>query len=123
MKRLPVKYIRDRAKKAYQKDSECYICGTAENLQLHHFAGVTDLFNIWCRRNNKKIHTDEDILNVRDEFIADHHKELYEDVVTLCKTHHERLHSYFGKAPVVSSAKGQRKWVDVHRGKLLGKIT
>ena len=117
MKRLPVKYIRDRAKKAYQKDSECYICGTDENLQLHHFAGVTDLFNIWCRRKNITIHTDDDILAVRDEFIADHQKELYEDVVTLSKQHHERLHSYFGKAPVVSSAKGQRKWVDVHRGK------
>ena len=92
MKRLPVKYIRDRAKKAYQKDSECYICGTDENLQLHHFAGVTDLFNIWCRRKNITIHTDDDILAVRDEFIADHQKELYEDVVTLCKQHNERLH-------------------------------
>mgnify|MGYP005666575161 CR=1 FL=1 len=120
MKRLPVKYIRDKAKAAYEKQSECKICGTDQNLELHHFAGLTDLFNRWIRRKKLKIETTDDILEHREDFIAEHTKELYEDVVTLCKTHHGKLHEYFGKAPVLSSAKLQARWVEKQRGKHLG---
>lgn len=117
MKRLPVKYIRDKAKNAYKKESECRICGTTEKLELHHYAAVTDLFQIWCRKNQIKILTEEDILEHRERFIEEHHQQLYEDVATLCKEHHMRLHSFFGKTPVVSSSKAQAKWVEAQRGK------
>lgn len=110
-KRDPIKHIRDRAKKAYEKGSQCDICGTQENLELHHYAGLTELFNFWCRKNGIKINTDEDVLAVRDRFIEEHHKQLYEDVTTLCKKHHMELHSLFGKAPVFTSAPAQAKWV------------
>ena len=32
MNRVPVKWVRDRAKSAYTKDDCCYICGTTEDL-------------------------------------------------------------------------------------------
>lgn len=111
IKRDLVKYIRDRAKSAYQKKSQCDICGTTEQLELHHYAGLTELFNFWCRKNNIRINTEEDILNVRDRFIEEHQKQLYEDVTTLCKKHHMELHSLFGKAPIFTSAPAQAKWV------------
>ncbi|NDD83894.1 hypothetical protein EBZ38_06415 [bacterium] len=117
MKRDLIKYVRDAAKSAYIKGTECIICGTKEGLDLHHFVGLTELFNLWCRKNNKRINTLEDILLIREEFIAAHHKELYEDVVTLCKKHHEHLHAVFGKAPVITSAAAQRKWVNVNMDK------
>lgn len=110
-KRDPIKHIRDKAKKAYEKKSECDICGTTENLQLHHYTGLTELFNLWTRKKCIRINTDEDVLAVRDRFIEEHQKELYEDVATLCKKHHMELHSLFGKAPVFTSAIAQAKWV------------
>jgi hypothetical protein len=119
MKRLPVKYIRDKAKRAYQKDNKCYICGTDQKLELHHYYALTDLFDIWCRKNKYKITTDEQILDLRDQFIEEHSKQIYEDVVTLCADHHMRLHSFFGKTPAISTAKAQAKWVEVQRGKHL----
>jgi len=111
MIRDPIKHIRDRAKKAYEKKSECAICGSKDTLELHHYAGLTELLNFWCRKNGIKINSDEDVLAIRDRFIEEHHKELYEDVVTLCKKHHMELHSLFGKAPVFTSAAAQAKWV------------
>jgi hypothetical protein len=117
MKRDLIKYVRDAAKSAYVKGTECAICGDKEKLDLHHFVGLTELFNLWCRKKNKRINTVEEIMQVREEFIAQHQKELYEDVVTLCKKHHEGLHAVFGKAPVITSAVAQRKWVNVNMDK------
>ena len=117
LKRLPVKYIRDKAKSAYKKGDHCYICGTTEKLELHHFAGLTDLWERWTRKNKINIDSVEDILEHREGFIADHHEELYEDVVTLCKEHHAKLHSIFGKAPQIYTAKTQARWADKQRSK------
>ena len=122
IKRDVIKYVRDRAKKAYEKGPSCDICGTTEQLDLHHYNGLTELFNMWCRKNNIKINTEEDILAVRDRFIEEHNKELYEDVTTLCKKHHMELHSLFGKAPVFTSAMTQAKWVK-RKHELVSKTT
>ena len=122
IKRDVIKYVRDRAKKAYEKGPSCDICGTTEQLDLHHYNGLTELFNMWCRKNNIKINTEEDILVVRDRFIEEHNKELYEDVTTLCKKHHMELHSLFGKAPVFTSAMAQAKWVK-RKHELVSKTT
>ena len=43
LKRDLVKYVRDKAKSQYKKDTECYICGSTENLDFHHFYGLTEL--------------------------------------------------------------------------------
>lgn len=121
LKRASVKYIRDAAKSAYRKDDHCCVCDTIEELQLHHYASLADLWATWCRKNKIRIESVEDVLAVRDQFIAQHYDELYHDVVTLCKTHHQELHQVFGKAPAPGLAKAQDKWVALKRRKWLNK--
>ena len=122
-KRIPVKWIRDRAKKAYEKDSQCFVCGTESDLELHHLSSVTLLLEKWCKERNIVLNTDEDVLEVRDEFISDHQTELYKDVYTLCNHHHVLLHGVFGKAPQLNSASKQRTWLELQKTKKNGIVT
>lgn len=118
LKRDPIKYIRDKAKARYVKGSECRICGVTENLDFHHFFSLTPLFNKWLKANSIKINSEEEVvLAVRDQFIAEHMPELYEHTVTLCKTHHLKLHSIYGKNPALVSATKQMRWVEIQREK------
>lgn len=119
-KRIPVKHVRDKAKAAYDKQDHCYICGTEEDLELHHFHSITILLDVWAKVNKYDISTDEGILAVRDEFIAEHRTELYDLVRTLCNKHHVNLHKIFGKAPDPNSVQRQARWVDIQRDKLQG---
>jgi hypothetical protein len=119
-KRIPVKHVRDKAKAAYDKQDHCYICGTGEDLELHHFHSITILLDVWAKVNKYDISTDEGILAVRDEFIAEHRTELYDLVRTLCNKHHVNLHKIFGKAPDPNSVQRQERWVDIQRDKLQG---
>jgi hypothetical protein len=118
-KRIPIKWIRDRAKAAYDKQDCCYICATTQELELHHLCSLTHLLNTWSSIKNYDISTDEGILEVRDEFIEEHRKELYEDVFTLCNTHHMKLHGIYGKVPLPTSVDKQRTWIDRQRAKYL----
>ncbi len=118
LKRDPIKYIRDKAKARYAKGSECRICGVTESLDFHHFFSLTPLFNKWLKANSIKINSEEEVvLAVRDQFIAEHMPELYEHTVTLCKTHHLKLHSIYGKNPALVSATKQMRWVEIQREK------
>ena len=119
-KRIPVNHVRDKAKAAYDKQDHCYICGTEEDLELHHFHSITILLDVWAKVNKYDISTDEGILAVRDEFIAEHRTELYDLVRTLCNKHHVNLHKIFGKAPDPKSVQRQARWVDIQRDKLQG---
>lgn len=114
MKREPVKYIRDKAKSGYKKDSECRICGTTENLEFHHYKSVSILVAAWMRKNK---YTPQQAVENRDEFIASHAKELYEDTVTLCSNHHSRLHDIYGETPSLGTAAKQARWVQIQREK------
>lgn len=116
-KRDPIKFVRDKAKARYKKGSECYICGSQDTLDFHHFYSLTPLFNRWLKANSITISTDEDVLAVRDQFIAEHMPELYEHAATLCHTHHMKLHSIYGKDPSLASAEKQKRWVDIQREK------
>jgi len=118
--RIPVKWVRDKAKAAYQKKTECHVCSTQEDLELHHYASITLLLNAWATRKGYNISTDEGILEVRDEFIAEHNKELYDDAVTLCNLHHVALHSIYGKAPALNSAEKQKFWIERQKAKYEG---
>lgn len=118
--RIPVKWVRDRAKAAYDKKSSCYICGTAEDLELHHTHSITLLLNNWAHKNGYDISTDSGILAVRDEFIEAHRKEIYDDVYTLCNRHHVALHAVYGKAPALTSASKQGQWIEKQRAKHTG---
>ena len=118
-KRIPVKWIRDRAKSAYEKKDHCYICDTTADLELHHTHSITLLLERWVQEKNYDISTDDGILAVRDEFIEDHRKEIYEDVYTLCNHHHVKLHGLYGKAPALASAEKQGVWIEKQRNRVL----
>ena len=117
LKRDLVKYVRDKAKAKYQKGTECFICGSNENLDFHHYYGLTELLDIWLAKNKIIISTAEDIMDVRDTFIEEHMTELYDEAVTLCHTHHLKLHSIYGKRPKLVTAQKQKRWVGKQRDK------
>ena len=118
--RIPVKWVRDRAKAAYVKNDTCCICGTGADLELHHFNSITLLLEKWASAKRYDISTDDGILAVRDEFIAEHNNELYEQVRTLCNKHHVSLHRIFGKAPPAGSATRQERWINIQEEKFNG---
>lgn len=119
-KRIAVKHVRDKAKAAYEKKTFCHICASTEDLELHHTHSMTLLLNAWSARKEYDISTDEGILAVRDEFIAEHYKEIYEDVYTLCNKHHVALHNIYGKAPPRGSEGKQSLWIEKQRAKFEG---
>lgn len=122
-KRIAVKHIRDKAKAAYEKKDCCYICGTKEDLELHHLHSITLLLNAWAQRKSYDISTDEGVLSVRDEFIAEHHTELYDLVYTLCNRDHVKLHGIYGKAPSPTSIEKQSRWLELQKAKVNGEGT
>lgn len=119
--RIPVKWIRDKAKAAYEKQSYCYVCGKTEDLELHHLHSITILLNRWSDNKGYDISSDEGILAVRDEFIAEHRVELYDLVYTLCNKHHVSLHGVYGKAPAFGSEDRQKNWIEKQKAKAEGK--
>lgn len=122
LKRLEVKYIRDRAKSRYEKSSSCEICGTTEKLQFHHLFTLDLLWEKWKKENGVVIEDVDDIIRVRDDFIAEKEYELYTATVTLCSNcHNVKLHGLYGKTPALSTAEKQRRWIDKQRLKFLEK--
>lgn len=117
LKRDLVKYVRDKAKSQYKKATSCYICGNTENLDFHHFYGLTELLEWWMKEQKVVIETEEDILRLREQFIADNKEKVYDHAVTLCHMHHLRLHNIYGKRPKLITAKKQEKWVEIQRTK------
>lgn len=116
-KRDLVKYVRDKAKSQYKKESECYICGKTDNLDFHHYNGLTELLETWIRKHNLNIEKEQDILEIREQFIGENYKEVYDKTVTLCHQHHLRLHSIYGKRPKLITAEKQERWVEKQRNK------
>jgi hypothetical protein len=116
--RIPIKWIRDRAKSAYDKKEFCYICGTDQDLELHHTHSLTLLLERWIANTGRDFSTDEAVLANRDEFIEHHRKEIYDDVFTLCNRHHVALHGVYGKAPPLSTAQKQGAWIETQKAKM-----
>ena len=77
LKRDLVKYVRDKAKSKYKKDTQCFICGETENLDFHHFYGMTELLDTWLKSNKITIKTADEIMNLREEFIEEFTNEIY----------------------------------------------
>ena len=115
LKRDLVKYVRDKAKSGYQKETQCYICGETEKLEFHHFYGMTELLETWLKARKITINSAEEIMEVRETFIERHPKEIYDEAATLCKSHHMRLHSIYGKRPKLVTAQKQKRWVNKQR--------
>ena len=118
-KRIPIKHIRDKAKSAYENKSHCYICGSQNVLELHHLHSLTHLLEVWVKRKGYDISTDEKVLAIRDEFIAEHRVEIYDLVYTLCNRHHVQLHGIYGKSPIPSSVPKQQHWIELQHSKHL----
>ena len=116
--RIPVKWVRDKAKSAYDKKDSCYICGTNADLELHHLHSITLLLDEWSQKMNYDISTDEGILSVRDEFIETYFEEIYDMVYTLCNHHHVKLHGVYGKKPPKHSVDKQKRWIELQKAKV-----
>lgn len=114
LKRDKIKYIRDKAKSKYIKGPECEICGTTEKLDFHHYYSLTRLLDKWQK---EKGYEDYMIMEWRDEFIEEFDLELYEETATLCHDHHLKLHSLYGKNPLLHTAPKQKRWVGIQRDK------
>ena len=114
LKRDIVKYVRDKAKSRYKKESKCHICGSTDQLDFHHFYSLTGLLNKWLKENNLN---PQYIQALREDFIDEHEDELYVEAVTLCKVHHKQLHSIYGKEPSLATAEKQKRWVRIQREK------
>lgn len=122
LKRIPLKYMRDRAKSRYIKAPNCYICRASGSLDFHHLFTLDILFDNWISKNKIQIDTAEDIMAVRDEFIAEHEYELFDYARTLCKACHKRLHTVYGQRPALTTAAKQERWLDKQREKHAGRI-
>lgn len=119
-KRISIKWIRDKAKSAYEKQSSCYICATDQDLELHHTHSLTLLLERWIEKTGRDFSSDEATIENRDEFIDAHHHEIYEAVYTLCNHHHVKLHSVYGKAPALNTAIKQGEWIEKQKLKGVG---
>ena len=117
LKRDLVKYVRDKAKSKYKKDTHCYICGSTENLDFHHFYGLTELLESWFKENDITVKTEDEILELREIFIKENEDKVYKQAVTLCHMHHRKLHNIYGKRPKLITAQKQQNWVEIQRKK------
>lgn len=115
LSRDPVKLVRDKAKASYPEVTHCAICGSTEDLELHHFHSLTNLLEKWAKDNGINLTSDEEVKAVREHFIASHHRELYELVVTLCNKHHVALHLVYGSKPLKGTEQKQANWVEKQR--------
>jgi len=99
LKREPVKHVRDGMKSRYKRREPCYICGSEENIELHHLYCVSELWNAWTQKNRIRVTTDEEARTYRTTFEAEYQEKLSNDnLYSLCKAHHSRLHQIFGKS-------------------------
>ena len=117
--REPVKYIRDYIKKSYKVKDSCYICNVTENLELHHIFSLSELFHTWCTLNNiilDKNSSVDEILHIRENFTKDNLDKLSNDnLYTLCKFHHERLHNIYGQRYSNYLASKVLRWIELQK--------
>lgn len=119
-KRVATKHIRDGIKANYSKKDYCEICGTDENLELHHYHTVSLLLKDYAKENGIPISTDQEVLDMRDGFYKKYWHELVEDTVTLCNHHHIKLHKIYSQEPALHTTDKQRKWVSSQAEKIAG---
>ena len=78
---------------------------------------MTELLSKWLQTNKITITSADEIMNIREQFIEEYTNEIYNEAATLCKTHHIRLHSIYGKRPKLVTALKQKRWVQKQRDK------
>ncbi len=124
LKRHVVKYVRDFIKKDYNKASSCYICGSKNNLELHHIYSLSQLWREWC--HNKKIITIdsvEHVIELRELFQKQCKLNLSNDnLYTLCKLHHSKLHTIYGQRYTNDLVPKIERWLEIQKGKEYGLV-
>ena len=117
--RDPVKTVRDRIKRDYKKTNNCYICDSDDFLELHHLYSISELFNNWVKKEKIDISTTEKVVGIREEFYEKHFEKLSPDnCITLCKTHHERLHHLYGQRYTSVMVPKIRRWLNIQKEKV-----
>lgn len=112
LKRVPVKYLRDMMKSKYKTKEPCFICGCSDNIELHHLYSLSELWNSWLEKNKITISTESDILLYRKQFELDNLEMLSNDnLYSLCKGHHARLHEIYGKTYSNYTVQKVRNWL------------
>jgi hypothetical protein len=116
--RLPVKWIRDGIKSSYKKREPCFICGAVIDIELHHIYSVSELWNVWLKEKRVSVCCDEDVLAIRPQFEQDNLDKLSNDnLYSLCKPHHLRLHQIYGKSYSNYMGDRVRNWLHAQRDK------
>ena len=121
LKRLEVKLLRDGIKSQYPpRAKECRICGSSRDLESHHTHSISALWNKYKKEFKIVIKDTEHIMVEREHFYAKYSNEVIHDLTTLCKICHQKLHSIYGKAPGLHTAKKQTRWIEIQRDKRIG---
>ena len=122
LKRFPIKYVRDFIKKDYKLKTRCYICGSAEKLELHHLYSLSQLWEQWCKEYNfKQVENVEIIKQLRVRFAKDYKEYLKSDnLYTLCKSHHLKLHTLYGQNYSNHLVPKVKKWMNLQKEKIIG---
>jgi hypothetical protein len=120
-KRTATRHIRDGIKSNYKKDTKCACCSVESDLELHHYTTVSILLKNYSKTHGVPIDTDEQVLEMREQFYEDNWVDLVEYTVTLCSKHHSELHRIYGREPTLISAGKQEAWVKKIHGRLHGK--
>lgn len=116
--RLPVKWLRDGIKSKYKEREPCFICGSEDTIELHHIYSVSELWNVWIKKNKLTIACDADVLNNRAQFEIDNAEHLDNaNLYSLCKPHHQRLHQIYGKSYSNYMGNKVREWIHKQRDK------
>ena len=121
LKRTVYKYLRDGVKSNYTYGPCCQVCGSTEDLELHHPHSFSLMFDKFCEERGITVTTQEEVFAIRDVFYQEYWEELVVDVLTLCNTHHKALHKVYGNIPPLSTANKQKEWVQRIRDKNEGK--
>lgn len=115
-KREPVKTVRDGMKSDYKDREPCYICGSTDQIELHHLYCVSELWNEWTKKNNIVVTSDSEVRERREEFMKAYEVELSNDnLYSLCKKHHTKLHQLFGKSYSSYFTPKVMTWLDKKR--------
>lgn len=117
--KFPVKIVREYIKKDYKPRECCYICSVTDNLELHHLYSLSETWNTWLQKNKiYHLESDEQVKELRVVFAEECAEQLSnEHLITLCSTHHKRLHNIYGQRYSNHLVPKIKNWIEMQREK------
>lgn len=117
-----VKIVREYIKKDYKARDCCYICGATSNLELHHLYSLSETWNKWLEKQNiRHLQSDEHVKELRVVFAQECEEQLSnKHLITLCGTHHKRLHNIYGQRYANYLVPKVKNWIEIQREKQNG---